>query len=291
MLNSKYKKEALEKLKRAGKRYDGKYNVVIKNITLLHELKVNSVELIKEVEGYYNTLSNKPKEFDKVISEIRVNYQKFESQIREIEIEDKKNDKVAGGLAGAGVATGVGVAAVGPSVAMAVATTFGTASTGTAIASLSGAAATNAALAWLGGGALAAGGGGMAAGNAFLALAGPVGWAIGGTAVLGGGLLANSKNKKLAQKAENQTNNINQSINELNKLDVKVDNSKKEIMDIKIGLESVFKDISKQNITDYLDLRKLAESGDKDGIKYLYGLKYMLNLTLSLSSKINEKIN
>ncbi len=36
----------------------------------------------------------------------------------------------------------------------------------------------NAALAWLGGGALAAGGGGMAAGEAFLTLAGPVGWGI-----------------------------------------------------------------------------------------------------------------
>ena len=54
---------------------------------------------------------------------------------------------------------------------------------------MSGAAATNAALAWLGGGALAAGGGGMAAGNAFLALAGPVGWAIAGVAILGSGLL------------------------------------------------------------------------------------------------------
>ena len=62
---------------------------------------------------------------------------------------------------------------------MGIATTFGVASTGTAISALSGAAATNAALAWLGGGALAVGGGGMAAGNAFLALAGPVGCAIG----------------------------------------------------------------------------------------------------------------
>ena len=77
---------------------------------------------------------------------------------------------------------------MGPTVAMGVATTFGVASTGTAISTLSGAAATNAALAWLGGGALAAGGGGMAAGNAFLALAGPVGWAIAGVALLTSGI-------------------------------------------------------------------------------------------------------
>ena len=72
---------------------------------------------------------------------------------------------------------------------MGIATTFGVASTGTAISALSGAAATNAALAWLGGGALAAGGGGMAAGSAFLALAGPVGWAIAGVSVVASGLL------------------------------------------------------------------------------------------------------
>ena len=83
---------------------------------------------------------------------------------------------------------GIAVVTMGPTVAMGVATTFGVASTGTAISTLSGAAATNAALAWLGGGALAAGGGGMAAGNAFLALAGPVGWAIAGVALLTSGV-------------------------------------------------------------------------------------------------------
>lgn len=47
---------------------------------------------------------------------------------------------------------------------------------------------TDAALAWLGGGTLAAGGGGMAAGEAFLALAGPVGWAIAGVALITSGI-------------------------------------------------------------------------------------------------------
>lgn len=114
----------------------------------------------------------------------------------------------SGATAGAGVATGIGVAALGPTAAMAVATTFGTASTGTAIASLSGAAATNAALAWLGGGALVAGGGGMSAGSAFLALAGPVGWTIGGFGLVCGGLIARKKNKEIALKADSQRKNI-----------------------------------------------------------------------------------
>ena len=86
--------------------------------------------------------------------------------------------------ASAGVAGGAAVAALTPSAAMWVATTFGTASTGTAISTLSGAAAKSAALAWLGGGALSAGGGGVAAGNALLALAGPIGWGIAGATLL-----------------------------------------------------------------------------------------------------------
>ena len=93
------------------------------------------------------------------------------------------------------------MAAFGPTVAMAVATTFGTASTGTAISALSGAAAANAALAWLGGGALAAGGGGMAAGHTLLALAGPVGWTVGGLAMAGSGIYLHSRNGDLARKA------------------------------------------------------------------------------------------
>ncbi|MCD8255396.1 MAG: hypothetical protein LUC36_07655, partial [Oscillospiraceae bacterium] len=94
----------------------------------------------------------------------------------------------AAGQGAAGVSAGFAVAALGPTAAMGIATTFGVASTGTAISALSGAAATNAALAWLGGGALVAGGGGMAAGSAFLALAGPVGWAIAGLSILSSGL-------------------------------------------------------------------------------------------------------
>lgn len=104
----------------------------------------------------------------------------------------------------AGVVTGSAVATMGAPAAMAVATTFGTASTGTAISTLSGAAATNAAIAWLGGGALATGGGGISAGSAFLALAGPVGWSVAAVAVAGGGILACFKNKKAAEEIKKQ---------------------------------------------------------------------------------------
>ncbi len=107
--------------------------------------------------------------------------------------------------AGATVAaTGAGVAAAtaGPTMAMGIASVFGTASTGAAISSLSGVAATNAALAWLGGGTIAAGGGGVAAGSALLALLGPIGWTVAGVAVIGSGalFLSSGKNRAVVEK-------------------------------------------------------------------------------------------
>lgn len=158
---------------------------------------------IKELGIYahslYNALIMIQTQFDKIRnipSDKQLEYQKikevcltWKQQVDKIENDYETAAKANVGRGLGGGALGVGVAALGPTVAMGVATTFGVASTGTAISALSGAAATNAALAWLGGGALAAGGGGMAAGNALLALAGPVGWAIAGIALVGSGLL------------------------------------------------------------------------------------------------------
>ena len=132
-----------------------------------------------------NVPSEKKLEYEK-FKEIRLNWKQ---QAEKIENDYKAAVVKDAGAGVAGVGAGVAVVALGPTAAMGVATTFGVASTGTAISTLSGAAATNAALAWLGGGALAAGGGGMAAGNAFLALAGPIGWAIAGVALVASGLM------------------------------------------------------------------------------------------------------
>ncbi|MDU2241080.1 MAG: hypothetical protein E7E23_10895 [Paenibacillus sp.] len=156
-------------------------------------------ELGKYTSNLYSALNNIQKLFDKIrnvpsekhleyrkLKEVRLNWKQ---QVEKIESDYKNAVAKNAGKGIAGVGTGVAVAALGPTAAMGIATTFGVASTGTAISALSGAAATNAALAWLGGGAIATGGGGIAAGNAFLALAGPVGWAIAGIALLGSGLL------------------------------------------------------------------------------------------------------
>ncbi len=179
MFYNKAKKEAIGRLESTEKRYNA-LGEKANDLTLdLYRLRKSASLAIDRVENYINSLANSPKEFAKEIAEVKLNIKEFNDAVR-IETENSTNNIKGAGAAALGVTAGGAVAALGPTTAMAIATTFGTASTGTAIASLSGAAATNAALAWLGGGALAAGGGGMAAGNAFLALAGPVGWGIAG---------------------------------------------------------------------------------------------------------------
>lgn len=281
MFNSGYKKEALADLEKANKKYEKEYNLTVKDIEILHKEKVDSLRLIKSIENYFNSLSNKPKELIDTVNQIKLNYTNFEKEIRSLELESKKAEKVSGSVAGAGVAAGVGVAAFGPSTAMAVAMTFGTASTGTAISALSGAAATNAALAWLGGGALVAGGGGMGAGGTFLALAGPVGWAIGGAGVIGGGALANKKNKEIARKAENATCEVKKETTKISKVHIKVNSIKKEINDICINLKQLYERMSALNITNCRQFNS----------EQLADMKILINTTESLSRKINEKVS
>ena len=202
MLKSGVKKEALKALEEAQVDYtDLCERAQIKAEELFKLRQSTSLELIPEVEAYVNSLANTPKDFDKSFAEYKAEFTAFKSILHELELAAKQAQIKAGGGAAAGVAAGIGTVAFAPTAAMAVATTFGTASTGTAISTLSGAAASKAALAWLGGGALAKGGAGMAGGKALLALAGPVGWAVGGTAVVGAGLFARNKNGKIADQA------------------------------------------------------------------------------------------
>lgn len=169
------------------------------------------MELGIHANGLNNALSIIQMQFDKirnVSSEKKCTYEiaknsrlNWIQQVDRIENDYESTVKVHVNSGATGACIGVGVAALGPTAAMSVATTFGVASTGTAISSLSGAAATNAALAWLGGGALTAGGGGMVGGSALLALAGPVGWSISLVSILSSGwmYLKAKSNKKLLE--------------------------------------------------------------------------------------------
>ena len=101
------------------------------------------------IQAHFDKIRNVPSDemirYEK-LKEIRLSWKQ---QAEKIEADYKAAEAKGAGGGAAGVSAGVAVAALGPSVAMGIATTFGVASTGTAISSLSGAAATNAALAWL----------------------------------------------------------------------------------------------------------------------------------------------
>ena len=111
---------------------------------LFEQRKRVVVEVIGPVEEYVNELANTPKDFDKSVRAFRVATDRFEGVVQRVEEEFAAARKIGGGGGLAGATAGVGLAAFGPTAAVAVATTFGTASTGTAISALSGAAATQA---------------------------------------------------------------------------------------------------------------------------------------------------
>ena len=197
--------------------YNEAQRLLIKGATELHELRDSlGRTLIEDVERFISGIADHPKEFDKTIGEFHHSFDDFRGVVRETAQQLKSADFKGASTAGVGVAAGAATAGLAPTAAMAIATTFGTASTGTAISTLSGAAATKAALAWLGGGAIAAGGGGTAGGTALLALAGPIGLGIAGVAVVGGGIWYSKKNKSVALNARVQSLQIVAATNTLN---------------------------------------------------------------------------
>ena len=204
MWNNELKEQSLERLQLSENKYKENRKQVQKFCEDLYAIrKAISKTTITPVENYINALAKSPVELQKSVNTLQMNYASF-AEVFNLQKEYSAHvDKTASTATGGGVAIGAGVGALAPTAAMAVATTFGVASTGIPIGALSGAAATNAALAWLGGGAIGSGtlGGGMAAGKALLAMAGPVGWAIAGVAIVGGSWWTSSKNKEIAEHA------------------------------------------------------------------------------------------
>lgn len=257
MLNGVLKKRAIASYKSEVAAYEKKQKIVQKSALILHETRTSAISVIEKIESYINSIANTPKEFEKEFEKININTASFKA-LTEITYDEKLIIKIAGGGTAAGVATAVTTAALAPTAAMAIATTFGTASTGAAISGLTGAAATNAALAWLGGGALAAGGGGISAGSALLALAGPIGWGIGAASLVAGGVFTRKKNKELAMKADNERLEIYKELKKLDLLKLEIG----ELSDITIKLmNELFSSITtfinnSQHITSFEEYSK-----------------------------------
>ncbi len=239
-----------------------------------------AVDTIENVKFLINSIANKPKSFDEEFETIEMNRRQFTDSCEFAEKEIQAARLAAGG-AGAGLAAGASVAFMAPTAAMWIATTFGTASTGTAISALSGAAATNAALAWLGGGALAAGGGGMAAGEAFLALAGPVGWTIAGATLLSSIIIfAKSRTKLNAEKNE-EIEKVKKNTEIIREMDVKLENILNETNVIRTGLSGIYQDCLQLFGKDYNDFTNDQKST----------LGNLVNNTLTLSALFTKTIS
>ena len=279
MLYTKAKKEALSIYEHAGEKYNNTYQTMQETGSRLYSLRQDSVKLIQEIELLLNSIANKPKEFEKTISDIQAEQKKFRDA-EEYAAEAMKAAVKSGISVAAGVAGGAAVASMAPSAAMWVATTFGTASTGTAISTLSGAAATKAALAWLGGGALSAGGAGVAGGQALLALAGPIGWGITGVTTAASVVALGHKNKKIADEAIAEAKKITIAGAEVNESSAKI----QHLIDETVMLMDDLRDMSRANTllrdANYLELSE----------KEQYRLGAMVNSTLALAEMLNKTI-
>jgi hypothetical protein len=281
MLNREAASTARKQLEAAANEYDKRQGEVQGLATALYNLRRESSQLlIGAVETYVNSLASTPREFSRAFAEFNVEYRTFEGVVAEVDRQMHDINVTGGTATGVGVAAGASTALLAPSAAMAIATTFGTASTGTAIASLSGAAATNAALAWLGGGALAAGGGGMSAGGALLALAGPVGWTLAGAAVVGGGLFVWHSNGKVAEEAHAKRVPIEKGIASLKVAAAEIDALKHLTLTHSIGMKSLLGKLKRSAPTDY----KQFSAENKEGLGAL------INHVRSLSALLNKTI-
>lgn len=279
MLYAKPKKEALAIHERAVTKYNAAYQKMERVGNRLYDKRRDCVTLIHEIEFLVNSIANRPKEFEKKISDIQAARQKF----RETETYAAEALEAAvksGAAVAAGVAGGAAVAGMAPTAAMWVATTFGTASTGTAISSLSGIAAQKAALAWLGGGVVAKGGLGIAGGKALLALAGPIGWGITGATTVASAAMLGHKNKQVADEAIAEAKKITVAGAEVNETTAKI----QHLTDETVMLMDALKDMAQANRhlkgVNYLEL-----SEDEQ-----YQLGTIVNNTLTLAGLLNKTI-
>jgi len=279
MLYAKPKKEALAIHERAVTKYNAAYQKMERVGGHLYDKRCDCVTLIQEIEFLVNSIANRPKEFEKKISEIQAAREKFretETYVTEaIEAAVKSGVSVVAGVAG-----GAAVASMAPSAAMWVATTFGTASTGTAISALHGAVATKAALAWLGGGALSAGGAGIAGGQALLALAGPIGWGITGVTTAASAIALGHKNKKIADEAIAEAKKITIAGAEVNEATAKIQHLTDETVMLMDALRDMAQASRPLKGSNYLEL-----SEDEQ-----YRLGTMVNNTLTLAELLNKTI-
>ncbi|MEE0398083.1 MAG: hypothetical protein UDQ92_08020 [Lachnospiraceae bacterium] len=268
MFNNKLKKVAMQETEEAVKIYDIAFENMIKKITELYDDKWLGVEILKEVEKYVELLANKPYEIEKRIEETNCRRKTFEKEVQKLEKESEKYEKYSRCAAGAGMAS------FGPTAILAVLTNFGP----MASAGLAGTAATNATLAWVFGGSVAAGGSALI--PTILTLSGPVGWTLGGALLVGSGILNSSKNKKIAEKAEEQTKEIKNATDKVRRNKKKAEAEIEVLLPLLRGVKVTLKELKELNKVDY----NLFTIEEKDKLICL------VNSSEALSKRIEDKL-
>ncbi len=282
MFNSSLKKEALRIHEEVYDRYNDSYENMENACVKLYEQRVVSVEMVRIVEQVINSIANTPKDFATKMGEVDKQLNTFKET--EEYAQEAYQASVNAGVSIAGsAAAGLGIATMVPTAMMGIASTFGSAATGTAISALSGAAAQKAAVAWIGrtfAGFAVKGGAGLAAGQAFLALAGPIGWGL--TAVSTGASLfsLNKKNKEIAAQAMSEAR-------EIAKAREALDETSEKIKALKKKTEILSKDMKNQK-EKILSFKNADYSSLDEEDQYFLGT--LVNNTNSLAKLINETV-
>lgn len=283
MFNNSLRKEALRIHEQTKAKYNASYNNMCEACEKLYTIRNESVTIIKLVENVINSIAHTPKEFETQMGKAGQELKKFRETEEYAKEAYNASIKAGVNIVG-GAAAGVGMASMAPTALMSIATTFGTASTGTAISALSGAAAQKAAVAWIGrtfAGFAVKEGAGMAVGEAFLALAGPVGWGI--TAASTGISLISltNKNKKLADEAV-------QEAKQLAKARESLDETTEKINALHLKTDAIYNGINSQK-DKIISLMNVDYLSLDDTDKYFLGT--LVNNTLSLSVLLNETVS
>ncbi len=168
MFNSSARRKAIEELNNSvEEREIARKQVERAGMQLFRQRQRAVIEVILAVEDYASLIVASPDDLQRSAADFRVEADRFSGTVSHFETEAPDSTKIGSAAGAAGAMAGVGVAALGPSAAMAI----------------------------------SAGGGGIVGGSALMALAGPVGWGVGGAALVGSGLYLNSRNKRFAREA------------------------------------------------------------------------------------------
>lgn len=275
MFHLRGRKKAVEELKKEKEAYQAIFHNTMADLISLHGKRAEATELISEIEHYVKSLSNVPKEFEKMIGEAKVNKIMFESELEMIDIVGNQAEKEFASK------TEDWFFKRSPETGAAIAAVLGTASARTATAWISGAEFKHEAVPWEDQGTLVAGGGGLAAGGTFLALTGPPGWTVGSLLLISGGLFVRVQNVKVAKDARQKTHRIKMATEQLLKISAEVSEIKTSTEEICDRVNLQFQQVNGCSVGDY---EKLDGRQSDDW-------RMLLDDVRLLSKKLSEKAN